>query len=379
MEASAGRGGHGLIRLVQPQITACDAQYLKRRIDEGLLESDCEVARFEQAFAGYVGVRWGVAVNSGTSALHVALCALGVGPGDEVILPSYTCVALLHAVRFCGATPVLVDNVCAVESARFHLCPDAVRRRITRRTRAVLVTQMFGTVLPVTEADFGVPVIEDFTLSLGAAVNGRRAGSFGTIGVCSLHASKMISCDQGGMIVSSDAGCVDRARRFASYGAPMEAWRTAPPESLRGRYELAGSYRMSALQAALGMSQLGQLESFIARRRQLARRYTVTFREAGIICPNVPDDDSNVFFRYLIRVQRPVVPVIERLRTLQIQAGRGVYPPLHGLLDLPDADFPGAMDCVRSLLSVPLHPGLTDADVERLLPAVVTAVTQEGP
>lgn len=365
-----------MIHLVQPHITACDARYLKRRIDEGLLEDDCEVARFERAFADCVGARWGVAVNSGTSALHVALHALGVGPGDEVILPSYTCIALLHAVQFCGATPVLVDNVCAVEAAQFHLCPDAVRRRITRRTRAVLVTQMFGTVLPVTEADFGVPVIEDFTLSFGAEVGGRRAGSFGTIGVCSLHASKMISCDQGGMIVSNDAGYVERARRFTCYGASMEAWRTAPPESLRGRYALAGSYRMSALQAALGMSQLEQLEHFITRRQQLARRYTAAFREAGITCPDVPDDRSSVFFRYLIRVERPVVRVIERLRDLQIQAGRGVYPPLHWLLDLPDTDFPGTIACVRSLLSVPLHPGLTDADVERLLPAVIATVTQ---
>lgn len=356
-----------MIRLVQPCITSSDLDYLQQRLRDGLLEDDCEVERFEQAFAAYVGVQQGLAVNSGTSALHIALHALGVGPGDEVILPSYTCVALLHAVHACGATPVLADNTLDVQKAHFTLRPEAIQDKLTSRTRAILVSHMFGTVMPLREADFGIPVLEDFTLSLGAEIAGKRAGSFGNIAICSLHESKMISCGQGGIVVSDDAELMERARRFATYDAPMETWRTTAPDQLRGLYESAMSYRMGSQQAALGISQLRQLDGFIVRRQQLARRYTEAFEAAGIPCPTVPEDRSNVFFRYLIQVRPSVTAQIERLRATHIQAGRGVYPPLHYLLDLPDTDFPGATGCVNTLLSVPIHPSLTDADAAYIL------------
>jgi perosamine synthetase len=364
-----------MIRLVQPHITSADLTYLNDRLLSGLLEEDeNEVERFEQEFAAAVGVKEGLAVNSGTSALHLALHALGVGVGDEVILPSYTCVALLHAIHACGATPVLADNACDVRNADFQIRPEEIRRRLTPRTKAVLVSQMFGTLLPVHPFDFGVPVLEDFTLSLGANLDGRKAGSLGAIGVCSLHHSKMISCGQGGMVVSNDAKLMERARRFATYDAPMEAWRTTAPDLLRGQYEPAASYRMSSLQAALGVSQLRQLEGFIAHRQRIARKYTEAFSAAGLCCPVVPADDRNIFFRYMLRMSQPVVPVIEKLREKGIQAGRGVYPPLHYLRGLPDTDFPGATECIENLLSVPVHPAISEKEAETIVECVLEAV-----
>jgi perosamine synthetase len=361
-----------MIRLVQPHITETDKSYLTERLSDDLLnDEEKEVERFEQAFAERVGVKEGLAVNSGTSALHLALHALEVGVGDEVILPSYTCVALLHAIHACGATPVLADNACDVRNADFQMRPEAIRQRITPRTRAILVSQMFGTLLPVHRFDFGVPVLEDFTLSFGAEIDGRKAGSLGTIGVCSLHHSKMISCGQGGIVVSDDATLMARARRFATYDAPMASWRTTSPDLLRGQYEPAASYRMGGMQAALGISQLAQLDSFIARRRCLASRYTEAFSKAGLCCPVVPSDNSHTFFRYMVGMKRPVVPIIELLGLRGIQAGRGVYPPLHYLLGLPDADFPGATECIETLLSVPVHPAISDAEAECIVSCVL--------
>lgn len=365
-----------MIKLVQPVITETDTAYLCERMQAGLLDDEREVERFESEFARRVGTREGLAVNSGTSALHVALHALGVGPGDEVILPSYTCVALLHAVHACGATPVLADNTCDVRHADFHISPEAIRQRLTSRTKAILVSHTFGTLLPVHQIDFGVPVLEDFTLSLGAEVSGRPAGSLGTIGICSLHHSKMITCGQGGIVVSNDPELMARARRFATYDAPMEAWRTTAPDLLRGRYEPAASYRMSALQAALGSSQLRQLNEFLAHRWCLAGKYTAAFEAAGVCCPLVPSDRSNAFFRYMIRLNQPVVPVIERLREKGIQAGRGVYPPLHALLGLPEEDFPGATECVQSLLSVPVHPAIVEPDADRIISCTLETLAE---
>jgi perosamine synthetase len=286
--------------------------------------------------------------------------ALGVGRGDEVLLPSYTCVALLHAITACGAVPVLADIRSNVRRAEFNLDPEQVRHRITPRTRAVIASQMFGGFLTASELDFGVPVIEDFTLSLGAVQNRRFVGTFGTIGVCSLHRSKMLSCGNGGIVVSNDRGLLDRVRGLSEYDAPISRWRTTDPESLRGGYQPAFSFGMSGLQAALGISQLGQLRRFVERRRALAHFYSERFTAAGVICPDPGECPENVFFRYMIDAALPAAPILEDLLRAGIQAGRGVYPPLHQLLDLPDEAFPRTSACVRTLLSIPLYPSLQD-------------------
>jgi perosamine synthetase len=361
-----------VIPLVAPCITEEDRRYLTSRIAGDLLENDNEVARFENAFATNVGRAGGVAVNSGTSALQLALHAVGVRPSDEVVIPSYTCVALLNAVNHCGATAVFVDNEHDVRRAHYAVDPDATRRALTARTRAVIVSHMFGSIAHM-DADLGVPIIEDFTLSLGAVAGGRPCGTFGEIGVCSLHESKMISTGRGGILVADDPVVLDEARRLADYDAAVPLWRFEQSASLAGQFTPAFSFAMTATQAALGMSQLSQLGSFIDRRLSLAARYTARFREAGIECPDVPDDRSNVFFRYLIQVSKPVRDVLSELRTAGIEAGRGVFPPLHVLVARADSDFPGASWCVDNLISVPVHPSLTDDQADYIAAAVISA------
>lgn len=363
-----------MIPLVAPTITERDRSYVSARIDAGLLEGGVgEAESFERAFARRLGRVGGVAVNSGTSALLVALRALGIGPGDDVLVPSYTCVALLHAVEGCGANTVLVDNIHDVRLGRFDVEPAAFRAAATPATKAVIVSHMFGTVASLPD-ELGLPIVEDFTLSLGAADGARAAGSGGTIGVCSLHESKMISCGRGGMIVADDDALLARLRQLVDYDADLPAWRFRPSSSLRGRFEPLLSLAMSELQAALGNSQLAQLDEFVDRRRSVARRYTNAFRGVSIECPDVPEELSNVFFRYLVATDLPVVEALNGLRAQEIEAGRGVFPPIHVLTGAADEAFPGATWCTDRLVSVPVHPSLDDEEVDMVERAVLLAL-----
>ncbi len=309
-------------------------------------EDDAEVRAFEEEFAAYVGCVGGVAVNSGTNALIVALEAWGVAETHsfavDVSMPSYTCRALLDAASAIGVEPELYDNHCDVARAQFSLKVEDVTAG-----DVVVVPHMFGT-----DANLGFVegLIDDITLSLGAVQSPH-------IGVCSFHRDKMISTGRGGVIVSQDQEFLARCRELAYY------------DQLRnGAYSPAFSFGMTGMQAALGRSQLCQLPGFIERRRDVAARYTAVFREAGIETPD-PDVEST-FFRYIIGVEDPAGKV-EALERVGIEAGRGVDPPLHRLLGLPNEQFPGAEECYSRLLSVPVHPSLTDGQVGYIIEQVL--------
>lgn len=357
------------IPLVRPTITPADRKYLRRFVTRGLGDGcGVEIAALEREVAESLDVAGAVAVSSGTAALHLALMALGIRQGDEVVIPTYTCVALAHAVHLCGATPVLADNRCALQGYQFTPGEDQVRRCLTNATKAVIISHAFGSVAEFTwDGGFDVPIIEDFTLSLGANANRRAAGSLGTIGVASLNSAKMISAGQGGIVVSRDRHLLDRVRELGSYEERVVGWRQVAAGELHGTYTRAVNYQMSGLQAALGLSQWRQLPKFIERRVSLAQRYTELFRRIGVECPDVPQDGSNVFYRYMISVPGRVLELIARLSEKGIELGRGVYPPLHVLLGLDSSRFPGAMRCIEQLISVPLYPALREADVAHLL------------
>ncbi len=359
-----------VIPLVRATITQADRRHLRSFVTRRLgAAGDREIEVLEQEVTASLGVAGAVAVSSGTAALHLALMALGIGREAEVIMPSYTCVALLHAVHLCGARPVLIDNECCVRDCRFAPSAEQVRQRLTRSTKAVILPHMFGGLAKI-PTDLGVPVIEDFTLSLGARMNGRMAGSWGAIAIASLSESKMISAGQGGIVVSRDKHLVERVRELGASDRRIVSWRQMAPNQLRGAYAPAVNYQMSGLQAALGLSQWTQLPEFIERRIVLARRYTQAFQQWGMLCPDVPTDGSNVFYRYMIPVPGDVPELIARLAAKGIELGRGVFPPLHVLLGLPDKNFPGAMQCVNSLISVPLYPALREVQVKRLFQAL---------
>lgn len=218
--------------------------------------------RFEAAFAKHVGVRYAITTTSGTAALHLAVLALGLGPGDEVIVPDQTFVACANAVRYTGATPVMAD----VLPNTWCLDPASVHKRMTPRTRAIMPVYHYGTPPPMDELlaiarEHDLFVIEDACPAAGVTINGRHAGSLGAVGCFSFQGAKIMVTGEGGMLVTDDAQLAQRARYFSSHAKD--------PNRSFWHPEVGYMYRMSNPQAALGLAQLERLEEFVAAKRRI--------------------------------------------------------------------------------------------------------------
>lgn len=339
----------------RPCVDEDDVQAVADVLRSGRLAQGEVARRFEREVARFVGVRDGVATSSGTAALHLALLAVGVGPGDEVILPSYTCAALLQAVRYVGAVPRLVD----LEPEGYNLSVDEVRRHLTPRTRALLVPHTFGTPADVEAlCELGVPVVEDIAQALGAAVRGRPVGSFGAVAVCSFYATKLITTGEGGMLLSDSDVLLRRAREMRDYDARRDD---------RRRF----NYKMTDFQAALGLSQLRKLPAFLQRRRLLADRYTAHLRPLGVV-PRAPRPACTpVAYRYVITVPE-AEQASARLRRLGVEGKPPVFQPLHRYLGEPG--FPRTEQAHRTALSLPLYPSLSEDELSHVLAALDTVL-----
>ncbi|MFB7782756.1 DegT/DnrJ/EryC1/StrS family aminotransferase [Streptomyces vinaceus] len=234
------------------------------------------VAAFERAFAERVGAEHGIAVSSCTTALHLALIALELGPGDEVIVPSLSFIATANAVRYVGAHPVFAD----VEEATGNLTPETVDAVRTPRTKAVLAVHQGGVpadvhALRAACADWGVPLVEDAACGIGATVGGKSVGHGALLAAWSFHPRKVITTGEGGMVTTDDAEWAERLRRLREHGMNVSAaQRHASSKPIAEAYlEVGYNYRMTDIQAAVGLVQLGKLDEIVTRRRELAARY----------------------------------------------------------------------------------------------------------
>jgi perosamine synthetase len=342
----------------RPTIGPEDIRAVAEVMESGHLAQGEKVRQFEEALAGYLGRRGGVATNSGTSALHLALLTLGLGAGDEVLLPSYTCVALLHALRYVGASPRVVD----IEPDGYNLCPHEAQRHLTHRVKAIVVPHMFGMAADLAPmAALGIPLIEDCAQSLGGTYRGQRVGSVGIITVCSFYATKMLTTGEGGMLLSDSDVILQRARDLRDYDG-------------RASLETRFNYKMTDLQAALGLSQLARLPAFVDRRRTLASRYTSALGNLPIARPVIRPDRTHAFYRYVIGVG-DASRATRRLNRRGIECKAPVFHPLHSYLD--QEGFPHTDAAMRTALSIPLYPSLADDEVDRLLGLVVAEMQRE--
>lgn len=309
------------------------------------------MAEFEAGVAALVGAAGGVACSSGTAALHLALLTLGIGPGDQVILPSFLCAGPLHAIQHAGATPLLAD----CDPTTYNLDLSHVKRILTRKSKAILVPHLFGLPADLTELlSLGVPIIEDCAQALGATYRGRPVGGIGTLSICSFYATKVITTGEGGMLLSRDARLLRRAQDLRNYDQRR---------TLRTRF----NYKMTEFQAALGLSQLRKLPDFLAARRTLAERYHQQLERLPLVPPVVPDDRTHIFYRYVVRVTGGLGKMLTRLEEAGISARRPVFRPLHRYLK--PAGFPGTEAAWRTALSLPIYPTLGD-DIDRVVSAV---------
>lgn len=322
-------------------------------VASGQLAQGPRVAAFERAMADRLGVRGAVAVSSGTAALHLALLALGVGPGDEVLVPSYACAALLHAARAAGATPRLVD----VDPATFNIDPDAAKRVRSPRCRALIVVHAFG--LPA-DLDallaLGVPVIEDAAQALGARHGTRPVGSAGAVGITSFYATKLMTTGEGGMLFGDDERILGVARDLREYDEKRDD-------------RLRFNYKMTDLAAALGLVQARRLPAFLDRRRRIADLYRARLGSSPLRHP--PDPPGRVYHRYVVTGPRAAEHYLGRLDAAGVDARRPVFQPLHRYLGL--TGFPGADEAGARAVSLPCYPSLSDAELERVVAAAETA------
>ena len=337
----------------RPTIGEEEAQAAATVIRSGHLVDGPFTGQFEQAVARQAGANWGVAVSSGTSALHLALLSLDVGPGDRVALPSYVCVAVLQAVRHTGAEPVLVD----VDPMTMNLDPDALKRIAPAHLKAVIVPHLFG--LPA-DLDailaIGVPVIEDCAHAIGARYNNRPVGGLASVSIYSFYATKMLTTGEGGMVVGRDTGMEARVRALRDYDCP---------DGSRLRF----NYKLTEMQAAIGLVQLRKLPDFLARRRALANTYRQAWKDLPVGQPVEKPDRLNSYYRYTLRL--PTVgslpALIEQFEQAGVACRRPVTRPIHQFYG--SFSCPGADDIFDRTLSVPLYPSLSESESEIVIQA----------
>jgi dTDP-4-amino-4,6-dideoxygalactose transaminase len=344
----------------RPTLDAQDARAVAQAVRSGWLAQGARVEAFQRRMAAFVGVRGGVACNSGTTALELALMALGVGRGDEVILPSYVCAAPWLAVRRVGATPKLVD----IEPDSYAIDPVQAKKALTKRTRAIVVPHLFGLPADLTRLQaLHVPLIEDCAQTLGATERGRMVGSVGAAAVCSFYATKLLCTGEGGMLLARKAVILERGRVLREYD---EEPLLVPGGSNR---------KMTDLQAALGLSQMRRLRWFLQRRKAIAGMYRKAFAATGVTLPAVPSGRTHCYYRFVIRLQdgrhSSLEKVMARLDHRGVQCRRPVFRPLHRYLNLKG--FPESEEAHRTALSLPIYPSMSDRMVRR----VVTVLREE--
>jgi dTDP-4-amino-4,6-dideoxygalactose transaminase len=325
-------------------------------IASGHIAEGAVVKEFEQKFADYLNVKHAVATNSGTSALHLALLALEVGPGDEVIIPSYVCCALLNAVNYAGATAVLAD-ICP---NTYNLDAADVKKRLSSHTKAIIVPHLFGMAADLDPLlALNVPIIEDCAQAVGAVYNQRPVGTFGVAAVYSFYATKVITTGEGGMVVCNVKDIAERIRDLKTYDQKDD-------------YKIRFNYKMTDIQAALGIVQLERLDSILWRRKAIAEQYTRDFKVLDLNLP--PDDTGHIFFRYVIGLKSDSKSGIEALSRKGIGCARPIYLPLHRKMQRKGC--PVSEKAWENSLSIPIYPSLTDEAVTRVIDEVLDTASK---
>jgi len=369
----------------RPSLGEEEIQEVVATLRSGWITTGPKTEKFAAAFADYVGGRFAVPVSSATAGLHVALLALGVGPGDEVITTPMTFVATLNTIVHCGAVPVLVD----IDAATLHLLVDQVEERLTKKTRVILPVHFVGQPadldpLLALAASRGIAVLEDAAHAVGTEYKGRRIGSFPTTSVFSFHPNKNITTGEGGMVVTDDEGVFERASLLKFHGMDREAWkRFAKEGSPRYDVEVPGyKYNMMDIQAALGIWQLPRLEGFLQERGRLAARYDQALSDtAGLILPQrVPYPARHAWHLYtpLVDLDRLTISRDQFMAELKSRnIGTGLhYTAAHEFsyyartFGWSPEDFPEAHFVSERIVSLPLFPGLSDADQDDVIAAV---------
>ena len=333
----------------KPTFDESDVFSVSKVIRSGRIVQGEVVEKFEKKVAKFIGLDGAVATNTGTSALHLSLLAIGIKKGDYVAIPSFVCVALLNAVKYVGAHSILVD----IDPETYNIDVRDLKKRIKKSTKAIILPHQFGLPADIDEImSLGIPVIEDCAQAIGAVYKGKKAGSFGRLSCFSFYATKVLSTGEGGMVASDSKNLLKKIRDFRDYDN-------------KKNYTVRYNYKMTDIQAAMGLAQLKKLNSFLLKRVTIAKRYSSDLQE---LC-NVPSirykDRKHIFFRFPIQIQGSVPNALNFFSERGVTCTRPVFKPIHKYIHING--FPNTDTVWNNTISIPIYPSLTEKEICKIL------------
>jgi dTDP-4-amino-4,6-dideoxygalactose transaminase len=353
-----------VIPIAKPIISDLEKKAVLEVLESGMLAQGPKVASLEERFADLCGVKHAVATTSGTTALHVALLANGIEPGDEVITTPFTFIASVNSILFVGARPVLVD----IDQETFNIDVNKIEAAITPKTKAIMPVHLYGQVCQMDEIlalseKYNLRVIEDSCQAVGATYRGKTAGSFGT-GAFSLYATKNVMSGEGGMITTNDDQVAELCRMIRNHGMKRRYY-----------HDMLGfNFRMSDLHAAIGLAQMERLDEFTQKRRENAAFLSENIN--SVVVPKVSDECEHVWHQYTIRVTngRDRDLAIKQLNDAGI--GTGIFYPIPAHKQdylrqiVGEVQLPVSEQCSKEVISLPVHPLVSPVDLETIVTAV---------
>lgn len=317
-----------------------------------------KVNEFEEKFAHFFGMSKGVSTSNGTTALHLALLALGIKENDEIIIPSYVCTSLLNAIHYVRAIPKIVD----IDPRNFNIDPASIRENLTSKTKAIIVVHLFGfpaDMNPILK--LGFPIIEDCAQSTGARYHGKLTGTIGDLSIFSFYATKVITTGEGGMILAKSKELIKKIRDIRDYDSKED-------------YRLRFNYKMTDLQAAMGIVQLEKLPGFIRRRMEIKNCYDRAFSQWGLASKPTDPKHKPVYYRYILCLKKGLPRFEKQLQSKGVICSKPVEKPLHRYLNLNPKNYPGTEEVFKRAISIPFYPALTSAEIEKVITVVNSVI-----
>lgn len=372
------------INISEPMTGEREWKAVKEPIYSGWLTQGPKVQEFEKRFATLHGASFGLATTSCTTALHLILHALHIGPGDEVIVPAFSWVASANVILYCGAKPVFVD----VDPHTYNLSPEQVKAKITDNTKAVMVVHLFGLCADVEAIRNVIPsqvkIIEDAACAAGAKYNGKSAGSLGDAAAFSFHPRKTITTGEGGMVTTNDESLAKEMTKLRNHGAEIseEQRHHGPQPYLLPEFNVLGfNYRMTDLQGAVGLEQLSQLDNFLTERRHWAKYYQDGLSDVPwLSLPSAGLGYEHAWQAFVTKVDESISP-FKRNQIMQKLQDKGIAtrPGTHAIhmlnyytkrFNLQAEEFVEAKRCNDLTMAIPLHNKMTEQDFEYVVRAI---------
>ncbi len=355
-----------MIPVYEPYLGEEELRNVVKAVESGWISSLGKyVNQFEEEFAAFCGVKYGVATSNGTTAIHLALASIGVGEGDEVIVPSLTFVATANAVHYTGARVVFADS----ESYTWNIDPVDVRKKITKRTKAIVVVHLYGhpanmeTLLDLGK-EYGIYIVEDAAEAHGAEYKGRRVGGIGDIGCFSFYGNKIITTGEGGMVVTDNEEIAEKAKLLRDHGMSPTKRYWFP--------EIGFNYRITNLQAAVGVAQMEKIEKIIELKREIAAEYNSLLEDVdGVKLPPEKEWAKSVYWMYSILIKTPYR--ISRDELMKELAAEGIdsrpfFYPVHTMPPyFTGENLPIAESLSSSGINLPSSPRLKREDIKRIV------------